>query len=90
MVLDMLLFIQLFHEEIAVQWTNINTNGNNSTKKMVLDNSWFFFEMLVSYKHLSDSPIANIIMNLCFRSKVWLSTFNAIANFNHLAGIASL
>lgn len=38
--------LQIFHEEIALQW--IFASGNSSTKNMVLKNSWFFFEMMVS------------------------------------------
>ncbi len=37
---------QIFHEEMALQW--MFTLGNSTTKHMILKNSWFFFEMIVS------------------------------------------
>lgn len=40
-----IIIFQLFHEEIALQW--IFAHGNNTTKNMVLKNSWFFFEIIV-------------------------------------------
>lgn len=49
LVLLNLLYIyifKVFHEEMALQW--ILTLGNSSTKNMILKNSWFFFEMMVS------------------------------------------
>lgn len=45
-LLNLLLFFKVFHEEMALQW--ILTLGNSSTKNMILKNSWFFFEMMVS------------------------------------------
>ena len=41
-----LLSVEVFHEEIALQW--IFASGG-STKNMVLKNSWFFFEMIVCF-----------------------------------------
>lgn len=45
-LLNLFFFLKIFHEEMALQW--ILTLGNSSTKNMILKNSWFFFEMMVS------------------------------------------
>ena len=37
---------QLFHEEVALQWIFVHMNAH--IKNLVLKNSWFFFEMMVS------------------------------------------
>lgn len=61
---------QIFHEEMALQW--IFTLGNSTTKHMVLKNSWFFFEMIVSDVCVCLS--LTVVME-CYssRSRVWLS-----------------